>query len=91
MVDRGIINCFLEPDKRALAGPIASALELVESLLLSSRTVWVDDMTPGDVAEGGLFRATLVQDGMVRKFVGDEKLEPKGLGVKEPHDSSVKL
>jgi len=48
-------------------------------------------MTTGDVAEGGLFRATLVQDGMVQKFVGDERLEPKGLGVKEPHDSSVKL
>ena len=59
-------------------------------MLLSCRTVWVDDMTTGDVAEGELFRATLVQDGMVRKFVGDERLEPKGLGVKGPHDSGVK-
>jgi hypothetical protein len=48
-------------------------------------------MTTGDIAEGGLFKVTPVQDGMVRNFVGDERLELKGLGVKEPHGSSVKL
>jgi hypothetical protein len=48
-------------------------------------------MTTGDVVESGHFRATQVQDGIVRSFIGDERLELKGLGVKEPHDSSVKL